>query len=191
MKKLILTVAIICTAVIGQTAQVDWQAARNFIKDHDGNAMKSANVYLVLATEGTAYTALQAGLADGSITAGNISENSLYLGSGVTASNNGSLATISSLDKSALVANGNAYKLVFVAFETYDAKQYYYLSSVAEAAAWDDATEYTHDLSSPANWAGSTYSADRWHEVESIPEPTTGLLVLLGVAGLTLRRRRA
>ena len=30
-----------------------------------------------------------------------------------------------------------------------------------------------------------------WYGAEAIPEPTTGLLVLLGVAGLALRRRRA
>jgi len=32
---------------------------------------------------------------------------------------------------------------------------------------------------------------DGWHEISSIPEPTSGMLLLLGVAGLALKRKRA
>ena len=47
------------------------------------------------------------------------------------------------------------------------------------------------ESSAAARSAGDGYAGAGWYQAEAIPEPTTGLLVLLGVAGLALRRRRA
>ena len=38
--------------------------------------------------------------------------------------------------------------------------------------------------------AGSSFSATGWYSTASVPEPTSGLLMLIGMAGLALRRRR-
>ncbi|MBQ5531427.1 MAG: PEP-CTERM sorting domain-containing protein [Kiritimatiellae bacterium] len=38
---------------------------------------------------------------------------------------------------------------------------------------------------------GTTTSASSWANLKVVPEPTSGLLMLLGMAGLALRRRRA
>lgn len=38
------------------------------------------------------------------------------------------------------------------------------------------------------NMASATQNASNW---QSVPEPTSGLLVLLGMAGLALKRKRA
>jgi len=40
-------------------------------------------------------------------------------------------------------------------------------------------------------WAAGNYGGAMWSEVAPVPEPTSGLLMLLGMAGLALRRRRA
>jgi len=40
-------------------------------------------------------------------------------------------------------------------------------------------------------WTAGTYGGAMWQEVAPVPEPTSGLLMLLGMAGLALRRRRA
>ena len=51
----------------------------------------------------------------------------------------------------------------------------------------------TGDAATTANMsiAQSTLSAGTWTSTAAVPEPTSGLLMLLGVAGLALRRRRA
>ena len=42
-----------------------------------------------------------------------------------------------------------------------------------------------------ANMASATQNASNWGGSSPVPEPTSGLLMLLGMSGLALRRRRA
>ena len=51
------------------------------------------------------------------------------------------------------------------------------------------------DPMSGATWAtfldGTAYAAGSWGNLQVVPEPTSGLLLLLGMAGLALKRKRA
>ena len=65
--------------------------------------------------------------------------------------------------------------------------------------AWHDAGQVTFgsELDNPANikynpgWDTENWLGETGYNVAVAPEPTSGLLLLLGVAGLALRRRRA
>lgn len=97
----------------------------------------------------------------------------------VTAANGAVPATTFSND--ALVA-GNSYEFYFV---LEDGDNTFTSAVVAKSAqatstvniAFGNMTSQTQNAS---NWSGS-----------AVPEPTSGLLMLLGMAGLALRRRRA
>ena len=52
------------------------------------------------------------------------------------------------------------------------------------AGSWSGDAEYDYG-------AATEFKGTGWYTASSIPEPTSGLLLLLGVAGLALRRRRA
>ena len=51
------------------------------------------------------------------------------------------------------------------------------------------------DPMSGSTWAtftdGTAYAAGNWGNLQVVPEPTSGLLLLLGMAGLALKRKRA
>ena len=56
----------------------------------------------------------------------------------------------------------------------------------------EDPTAYPNSVLAAAGDGTTFAGAGRWNSTaSSVPEPTSGLLMLLGVAGLTLRRRRA
>ncbi len=73
-------------------------------------------------------------------------------------------------------------------------KNYMYVSTAAEASGGICLIDNQDDYSiASAKSASSGFSGAGWYSVatSSVPEPTSGLLMLLGVAGLALKRKRA
>ena len=74
-----------------------------------------------------------------------------------------------------------------------------YMNAAGDMASYYDAGNIsgTTGASSPTditvnfNWSGSEYLTSGGYTTAVAPEPTSGLLILLGMAGLALRRKRA
>ena len=67
--------------------------------------------------------------------------------------------------------------------------QIYYVTQTSNDCESDKATATV--TVNFGNMATATQTASNWVGGEAVPEPTSGLLMLLGMAGLALRRRRA
>ena len=96
----------------------------------------------------------------------------------VTASSSGAVAT-TTFNNDAFVA-GNYYDFYFVIEDNGKTFTSDYKNVGAQATSTAAITF--------GNMASATQNASNW---AAVPEPTSGLLMLLGMAGLVLRRRRA
>lgn len=162
MKKIILAIAVVATAIASQAAAVSWSATS--VKDINGDAAKSVSDWTVVCT---IYA------ADGTTVVGTSTD---------TASNafskfNGSIDG---------TANNTSYyaQLVFTdgAGNT--------LTSEKAAFTTDASAEYGEiNFTTGAKFADATAKVDYANGWVAAPEPTSGLLLLLGVAGLALRRK--
>lgn len=198
MKKLMFAVAAVVMAAGVQAAQYTWQAeslaagfAPTYIEDSEE---------CWYGAKGTAYIYRSADFARDTIVA------AIQDGSWTSA---GAFGTVTFMD-GALDANspsgqslykGENFYAVLVADEatdwegnvTYTAGQdYFYVTTegTVPGTATDIGTSLVYMGDQWDTTIGLGDSTTGWY-AQSVPEPTSGLLLLLGVAGLALKRRRA
>lgn len=174
--------AVAALAFAGQAATVDWK-----LNVASQGATWSGNNAYVMAFNGSDYTAVIKLLTvDGSDNMA--TDLGAYALSGNSAtqfavSNNRGTATT----KNSLSDGVSGDTMFFVVFT--DGSM-----DAGKAISWTAATDisaYDYDAGNPAPGTFAITAVANSGTIASVPEPTSGLLMLVGLAGLALRRRRA
>ena len=179
MKKLMIAAAIVCAAAMSQAASWTWNTSNANFVDDAGTLQQSGTFVLMYLGNGAE--------ADWSLaSAANVRSeaNLIYTPSPipvVPASNKVSKNYTLTVGTD---ANGQWFGVMFK-----DGDEYKQLIDYAsgEALAAKQLEGFKDDSSTPDNFVFASAN----YTVASVPEPTSGLLLLLGVAGMALRRRRA
>ena len=176
MKKLIIATAMVASAIIANAASVAWTSASNFC-DAEGNVLTAAtapagSIVLVYLGSGTAdwdsATVVNTGTIKYTVSMG--STKAIVSGS-------------FTLDP-ATYANGDIFGVMFKD----DSGN---LSKLQYVAGGDVDTTYTVTGFSDVTSTLAGYSFASAAYTAAVPEPTSALLLVLGMAGLALRRKRA
>jgi len=201
MKKLMIAAAIVCAAVIAQAGAVKWNwssTVQDGWKNTGTYAAQGGTMYIFNANAEniSQQNVLTAFLAGGDWTAGSMDSYTSANGQMSTQS----AKTLQSDYKnfSPVHASGSVnYADYFYAMVVDDGKgnEYLYLSASnqKQISTTQDTTLAASVFASSKTYVGEqtsfTTGGAGWYS--SVPEPTSGLLLLLGMAGLALRRRRA
>lgn len=170
MKKLMLIAAIAIASTASFGAQFTWGLTTT---KAGGAGYDGASVYMILAADYD--SSKQMSLAD--ITSKAKSSGTLTIGS-----MQGTTGVIKVNDS--WVEAGTDY--TWYAIVVSDDKYYVSSSATTSTAVADTATPANKTFASKAE----LQTASNWHTM-AVPEPTSGLLMLLGLAGLALKRKRA
>ena len=184
MKKMMVALVAVAFAAVAQAAAFSWtatgtNAAKTFYGP-DATTIAGAMVYLMdaaVVSQGDLVTAIRAG---GSITDyAAVTSQTLDANSRLATSKDFTYGTA-----------GNDYRLYMAIVKDDYVFVGYYVTLAAQASD-TAATKFSGiKTQSSANLGTADYSTAGWYTA-SVPEPTSGLLLLLGMAGLALKRKQA
>ena len=191
MKKLIIAAAVACVAVLTQAASVSWSVSG--LKGSDGKDLTSGAAY-VFCTKGTSATTVAA--VTSAIEGLNAADLQTYLTGNSLSALKGTVTTAGYIGVSGvdLATSGVPEKTsaptlfaVIVDDDSFGDSVKYVVTGVSNSVKTPGATTTNIANFNIPNTA--TLTPGNW--TAAAPEPTSGLLLLLGVAGLALKRKRA
>ena len=189
MKKLMIAAAIVCAAAFAQAANYTWGNASYSIDNWAGNAPVDEDLGAPMYKGGTMYLYLgTVGYTEGE---GFNLDTATLLNSGAYNADEYVYGTVSYVGGAVNKMGGEAYTLILVEGN----------KTLAEMADGDhfvlrtDVSGTTYDADLADNVAlfsdFNPIEAGNWTTYSSVPEPTSGLLLLLGMTGLALKRKNA
>ena len=186
MKKLMIALATVAMAVAANAAAVTW-ASGNILDPNGDTANKSVTAYLWVVDADTydtlAANATGTAMSDAVYAAYGSKTGDAYASGTTTKKGVADLFD----DSKSYGAGDSAYGVILYTFGSGDDLQY--MGNVGKVT-FESAMDVTSENMSEFLLGSSTAGAPAWSSA-AVPEPTSGLLMLLGMAGLALRRRRA
>ena len=192
MKKLMIALAAVAVGVAANAASITWGTTKGYLYNGTGDSsskITSGTAYLVLSTYAqsdlVSLFASNDGNASTTLTA--LQGNAAYLGAGAIEENarissgTGTTSATDSITTYFVVFNGDNMYISDTATSSYD--------GLAQAHDIAFTTSMTSSSKAVPLDMKAGYAGAGWYQ--SVPEPTSGLLLLLGVAGLALKRKRA
>lgn len=181
MKKLLVAVAAVASALVVNAAACSWSTTGTIYQPTDSTAAVAGFTAYLFDTTTVSQSALVAALRDG----GSITD--------YTAMSTYTTPTAAKVASTSFEQDSGKTIAAFFAIVQDD---YVYISNEKSATTMDIGSATFSFMSQSTNSknvfdSSTAVSGAGWYGTAAVPEPTSGLLMLLGMAGLALRRRRA
>ena len=181
MKKMIMAVAIVCAAALVNAATVGW----NLATGSSTYANDSYMIFIVGQNGVSSVDQIDALLGDGK------DVSSYAFGNGAIGSTGTGSVSASASGKTLGAGSYTAFMALFDSATPVAGEAKYAL--ISGASGFSKTVGATTASVSFVSGAQGTFlgNASNWNNFGSVPEPTSGLLLLLGMAGLALKRKHA